>query len=120
MMCRKRLRHLPADAHADRRVATRARIVEIPAQPAIALELFGVAGRLPNLGRTKMRTIRIGISGALNDAQATGVVQVLESGKVWVQSQIIAELQHLLGGETQSRTRPVIMVVGERDNRVEP
>src|SRR5207247_713844 len=78
----KRLWHLATDVHADGGITSRAGVVEIPAQPAVLFTFAGVAGRLPNLGRTKVRAVRIRITDSLDNRKLAGVVETLETREI--------------------------------------
>ena len=90
---RERLRHLPADADADRRVSAFARVVEVTAEPAVTLEAVRIARGLPYFGRTKMRPVRIRVPNPLDHAQLAGVIERFQTNEVRVERNVVINSQ---------------------------
>ena len=60
---------LAAHHHADGRIRAATTIIKIAAKPAVFFHLVRIAGRLPNLRRAEMGTVRVGIPHPLNDGE---------------------------------------------------
>ena len=66
-----------AKDNADRGILAAAAVIEIPPDPAFRECLVRVRGGLPDLGRTKMGSVRIWISYALDNCQVPAFIERL-------------------------------------------
>jgi len=89
--CRESLRGLATDVHADGWVAALAGIIKIAANPASGGNFFRIDGGLPDFGGSEMRTIRIGIANALNDAEIPRIIERFEPGKARIESKRVVD-----------------------------
>ncbi len=76
----KGLRHFFTDGDTDGRISAGATIIEIASEPAFAFISVRVRRGLPDFRRTKMRSVRVGITNALHDAQVTFVEERFQAG----------------------------------------
>src|SRR5215471_16382724 len=113
------LRHLAAHVDRHRRIATAAGVVKVAPEPAVLLELFRIAGSLPDFRRAKMGAVGVRVTDTLNNRELTGVVKRLETGKPWMQANLVSELQYLSGGNVDSRSSLVIEVIPVRHHCVQ-
>src|SRR5207245_9220131 len=102
-VCGAGLRHFLTDRDTDCRISASATIIEIASKPAFAFISVRVRSGLPDFCRTEMRSVRVGITNALHDAQVTLVEERFQSGKFGVQSRVRIELQNFVCGQPKLR-----------------
>ena len=107
----------------DQRIDRRRQRIEIPAYPAEALRVAGIAGR-PNIRTGEMRPALIRIAGALHEREPALIEDLLQAGEARVQAQrhvrrVGPDLQNVGGRHGQRRPAAVVKRILIGDHRAD-
>src|SRR5689334_20857863 len=93
--------------------------VDASSQPAVGFVLALGLGGVPDVHRTKMRSVRVRIADALNNRQVLILVQLLEAGHLRMQAELIVQLQDLIIRNAKHNPVSAVTIVAERYNRIQ-
>ena len=88
-------------------------------EPTRCLEGIAVVRRMPDIHRFEVRTVRLRIADPLQDRQVAVIEQLSHAFERGTESHAIGELQALFGLVADRTTDLVVVIVIDRDHRVE-